>query len=139
MSWALAESSSVAEASVVELSPIAVMTARMLAIEASSDAAIRPTSSLLSMPAEPRRSPSASPASTARTLLQRPDDRAGDDPAEAGASTRTPAAATTSARVMAVLRWPSAVRGGRLGVGGDRVAHRGQLLLEGGEGLGEGG
>ena len=106
MSWALAESSSVAEARVVELSPIAVMTARMLAIEASSDAAIRPTSSLLSTPAEPRRSPSAIWSSTAPTFRSgRTTDEVTIQPRTASTSTPTPA--TISASVMAVARWVS--------------------------------
>ena len=103
MFWALAESSSVAEARVVELSPIAVITDRMFAIEASSAAAIRPTSSLLSTPAEPRRSPSASAVRTAPTRFSgRTTDRVTTQPRPA--STRTPAAATIRASVIAVVR-----------------------------------
>jgi len=103
MSCAVADSSSVAEASVVELSPMVPSSPRMVAMEASSAVAISPTSSVLVAPVLPRRSPSASPATTARTRRNGPTtDRVTTQPSTA--SSRTAATPTPIADAIADSR-----------------------------------
>ena len=125
MSWALAESCSVAEASVVELSPIAVMTARMLR-HRGLERGGHPADLVPAVDAGRAAQVAVGQCrpATAPTRRSGPDDGAGDDPAEQ-ASTRTPAAGDDEREGdggAALLR--ASARRPRSAVGGDGVAER---------------